>query len=194
MELMYPTNNPYTFDKVYGSTAIKARRREGWSTVSVKIFGKKLRKIRARMDLTQEKMVYLLNDLCRPTFCIDLRQYQRWEKGKSLKRFLCMENLYAISDALHIPIDYLCGDEKKLPPIWAYNSPLVSPAKSIDEEVVEKVTLHVYAVHARYRGEVSVHTVQAESKIDAHKYFMEEFRGAEISSVRLVPPVAGVIT
>lgn len=194
MELMYPTDNPYVFEVIRGADAIDVRKRKGWAIVSPKDLGKRLRKIRNRLNLLQEEMVYLINDLCLPTFHTNLRQYQRWEMGRSLKRFMTLENLYTLSDSLHVPMSYLCGATKKIPPVWTCQSPLVSPEKALKAKPGAEVDLRMYKVNARHRGEDIAHIVLAESQNDARKYFLNEFHGAEIRGVKITPRKAGVIT
>lgn len=67
------------------------------------MFGKRLREVRIKRNLTQQKAADALN--------VALRTYQCYEQGT---RFPSFETILAIGDLFAVPIDYLFGRDEFL--------------------------------------------------------------------------------
>lgn len=194
MHLMYPTDEPYLFKKVHSNKEHRLKRRNRWSTVIPENFGERLANLRTRMDLTQEEMVYYLNERCSPEIHVNLRRYQRWEQGKSLKRTLTLDTLETLSAAFHVPVDYLSGANPSLPALWHNQSVLLNPAGNVGNENTDDIPLQLFEIRVRYRAETVIHKVLARQKSTACRLLLEEIPGADILDTRTLPLVERVIS
>lgn len=193
MYLIYKTDEPYVFDRIRKESDLYLKRRQGWSIVTPKTFGKRLAKLRDRLGFTQKEMAKYLNSKCRHVFSTNERKYRRWEAGKTLKRFLTLENLYTLSSALGVPVSYFTLTRASIPPIWEANSILNEPTRTLGKEPKLGFDLQIYVVQMRWRAEEQTCTVLATSQSDAKRYALEEFDGARILEVKHADWEAGVV-
>lgn len=194
MDLIYKTEEPYFFKTTSSSQETSIKKRKGWSIVTPKTFSERITFLRSRLNLTQKEMVKTLNRRCRPHIEINLRKYQRWEQGRSLKRFLSVSNLYILSKAFHVPLTFLTETNARIPELWKAGNLINKPPKELKEgKDSKKENLNLYQVKARYRADTHIHFVYAGTKRKARQMFREEIPAAEINEVKSVQEKSGVV-
>lgn len=192
MALMYKTDDPYWFEEV-DEDVVSVRRRRGWCTVTTARFAKRIKKLRKAADLSQKEMSRFIRSRCSYSFRLNMRKYQRWEQGESLKRFLTVQNLYAVSQALSVPITFFTRRNPSKPDLWHANSVLICPTRPQSDEVAWGRALTVYKIEASVRGKEDVFFVIAGDRTDARRVFLDDVPGGEIYRVQDVEWRPGVL-
>ena len=193
MDLIYKTENPYEFERVSQKKTVRIRRRTGWSRVDPDVFGAKLTHLRGCLGYSQPEMARFIDNRCAHLFSVSTRKYQRWERGKSLKRFLKPENLAILADVLCVPLSYLTCTQESPSCAWEEESPLFHPAKILGDVTTRDVALQVYRVEIFYKAEKDIRGVIATSATAARGTVMEHFPGAKILTVEEVVQKPGVV-
>lgn len=182
MSLFYDTKNPCDL-----RSAKPSKKKKRWSEVTPTSFGQFCCDFRDKLGFTQAEMTTFLNVRCRPHITVDLRRYQRWERGKSLVRFLTPDNIFWLSNALHVPVQDIVK-HRRIPSMWHPAGLLHQPPREVQSDTEDPLT-YVYTVHT----DRDVHTVIAYSETDAQKVFVAEGPDEEIRSVKPLRWCRGIV-
>jgi len=193
MHLIYKTDNPLLFKKVHGEDALNVKKREGWSVVTPFKFAESILSLRERLGFTQEQMALYLSKLCVVHFTVQTRQYQKWEQGTSLKRFLTVKNLLVLSEVLCVPLGYFTGAEVALPPLWRAGSVLTNATHRVGKEPVVGYDLHLFIVTLEDRVATYQRCVLAKTASAARRHLLHVDPGACISRVDSAEWEEGVV-
>lgn len=193
MYLLYKTDEPYHFDRIRSEEKKNRRKRHGWGVVTPTAVGDRLKELRERMGSTQAEMAELIRSRCYYAFELDKRKYQRWEHGKSLKRFLKPTNLLMLSFALCVPLSYFTETRIPVPPLWNADEALLNPTKARGDEAAWGRKMYLYRVEAKHRGDRQTFYVIESSRDAVRQTFIEEKPGAIIDTVKQVKWKPGVV-